>query len=593
MKAAALLLTFQFSVFSLTSCQDFFDTDSTHIVNVEDAQLLDASDTIYSMIGVLNKMQAIADRTVLLGEVRGDLMNINANTSSDLRDVALFQVGDSNKYNSPRDYYAIINMCNLYISKADTTLEDSHGKSLFLNEYAAIKAIRAWTYLQLVTTYGSVPFVPEPILTKEEGERDYPRKDIQGICDYFLNEDGLQQLAAMDEVTYPWYGDIKGTPSQLFYIPLYVILGDLNLWAGNYLDAAKCYYSYLDTRNKSTSEGYPLTSNIVQWKSSTAASDNWSNMLVTESTAKYAEVISVIPMDSIESEGYYSELRGLTNSSYSDDYEVSLVPSDYLKALSRSQTNVRYDETSEKYNTVAASTDEYQGDLRLPVEYTLTTGAYTDNSGKKIDGQRIGKFRTSFGNIHIYRRGLVYLRLAEALNRAGYPRFAYAILATGVDNSFIKKNITPYYRNDSTMLVSNFAFPDTRYSVMKPDSVYTVSQMNHGMVGIHERGCGWTGWVSGAYDMPYNSNITDSLQQIAWQQEQVEDMIVDEEALECAFEGYRYYDLLRVALRRFADDPSYLSKKIQNRNNGLATGIKADLTDKNNWFIKWKGQIGY
>jgi hypothetical protein len=90
--------------------------------------------------------------------------------------------------------------------------------------------------------------------------------------------------------------------------------------------------------------------------------------------------------------------------------------------------------------------------------------------------------------------------------------------------------------------------------------------------------------------MPYNPNITDSLQQIAWQQDQVEEMIIDEEALEFAFEGYRYYDLLRVALRR--NDPSWLAKKIQGRNGTAPSGVSADLTDKNNWFLHWKGRIG-
>ena len=62
-----------------------------------------------------------------------------------------------------------------------------------------------------------------------------------------------------------------------------------------------------------------------------------------------------------------------------------------------------------------------------------------------------------------------------------------------------------------------------------------------------------------------------------------------EEALEMSFEGYRFYDLMRVALRR--GDPSYLANKIKERDvNG---DIKVDLTDKSNWYLKWNNQIGY
>ena len=91
-------------------------------------------------------MQTIADRTILLGELRGDLVSVTDAADADLRNIANFNIGDDNKYNNPKDYYAIINNCNFYIAKADTTVKDNRGNSLFKREYAAIKAFRAWTY---------------------------------------------------------------------------------------------------------------------------------------------------------------------------------------------------------------------------------------------------------------------------------------------------------------------------------------------------------------------------------------------------------------------------------------------------------------
>ena len=96
----------------LSSCSDFFDQDSTYIIDAEKDHLNNATDTIYSLTGILNKVQAIADRTILLGEARGDLMTVTDATSADLRAVANFNIGDDNMYNNPLDYYAIINNCN-------------------------------------------------------------------------------------------------------------------------------------------------------------------------------------------------------------------------------------------------------------------------------------------------------------------------------------------------------------------------------------------------------------------------------------------------------------------------------------------------
>ena len=91
------------------SCEDMLTQDSDNVIYADNEHLIDATDTIYSVTGIINKLQNIADRTVLLGELRGDLVDVTSATSSDLRDVALFNVGDSNIYNSPKDYYSVIN----------------------------------------------------------------------------------------------------------------------------------------------------------------------------------------------------------------------------------------------------------------------------------------------------------------------------------------------------------------------------------------------------------------------------------------------------------------------------------------------------
>lgn len=570
-----------------TSCGDFLEQDSEQVIYANKGHLGSASDTIYSVTGIMNKMQVLADRTILLGELRGDLMDVNSNTTAELREIANFNISDNNKYNSPRDYYAVINNCNYFIAKVDTAMRNNRNEHIFLKEYAAVKAFRAWTYLQLVMNYGSVPFVTTPILTKEDGDRKYETKDIREVCEYLIND-----IAPLAEIETPNYGSIRNTDSRLFFFPIYVLLGDLNLWAGHYKEAALAYYMYLSTRNGSNS-AYPIGTNATQWYNKsgrwTTTINSWTSpSFYSETKDSYSELITMIPGDSIQAEGNYSLLRDIFNSSYNNNYKVQAVPSKRIQEISAAQ---KYCDLSSSNNpTYAPEGLNYlrSGDLRLSSLWiSISTGSTAYKDGKLLEDYSVLS-KYSSRNVHIYRRTMVYLRLAEALNRAGYPIFAFKILSSGVNNKVIEEEVIPHYSADSTWL-RKFDFPNLKYVLRTTNGL-----SSENTIGIHSHGCGWTEYNE-FYTLPDDSTITDSIARRDYQIDKVEDLIMDEEALEFAFEGHRFYDLMRVALRR--NDPSYLANKVYERrgkNNveEVKSLIKSNLTDTRTWYLNWNDKIG-
>ena len=101
--------------------------------------------------------------------------------------------------------------------------------------------------------------------------------------------------------------------------------------------------------------------------------------------------------------------------------------------------------------------------------------------------------------------------------------------------------------------------------------------------GVHSRGSG-SAECDTLYVIPQPENALATHQDtVNYQIPLIENMIIDEMALEGAFEGYRFYDLMRVALRR--GDPSYLAAPIARRNGEIDNALLQLLMEPKNWYL--------
>ncbi len=549
-------------VLLLASCSDILDTSSELVEFQEDNTLDHPTDSVYSVMGIVNRMQLIADRSVLLGEIRSDLVTPTEAASADLKRLAAFDFAEPNKYCQVSDYYAVINNCNYYLANVDTTLQ-RRGRTLFRYEYAAVKAFRAWTYLELVKNYGQVPLVTEPVMTEREAEEALTKRvaTIKEVCDYFIAD-----LTPYALVELPQYGEINSYTSTEFFIPMRALLGDLCLWAGRYQEAARWYHDYLNDKERFITLN---SSNRVRWTSVTdfqRPSDAYST--------QGNEVISRIPMEQRVFDGIVSDLLNVFSSTRENNYFFQVTPSAGMRQLSADQVYCMEYKTETTTDTVyvprSGFTDNILvGDLRLSSNYKKTSqGGQDEYSEYSTLRQTIGKHTAN--SITTYRRTMVYLRYAEALNRSGLPQSAFAVLKYGLCAENNRTHIDSLEQVAAGDLIT---FDETAFT-------------RETVIGIHSIGSG-DSECNAYYDMPQPSTPLASRQDtIAYQIPLVEDRIVTEMALEGAFEGYRFYDLMRIALRR--GDPSYLADPVSRRNGTSDPAVRALLMDTSNWYLPLK-----
>ncbi len=549
-------------VLLLSSCSDILDTSSELVEFQEDNTLDHPTDSVYSVMGIVNRMQLIADRSVLLGEIRSDLVTPTEAASADLKRLAAFDFAEPNKYCQVSDYYAVINNCNYYLANVDTTLQ-RRGRTLFRYEYAAVKAFRAWTYLELVKNYGQVPLVTEPVMTEREAEEALTKHvaTIKEVCDYFIAD-----LTPYALVELPQYGEINSYTSTEFFIPMRALLGDLCLWAGRYQEAARWYHDYLNDKERFITLN---SSNRVRWTSVTdfqRPSDAYST--------QGNEVISRIPMEQRVFDGIVSDLLNVFSSTRENNYFFQVTPSAGMRQLSADQVYCMEYKTETTTDTVyvprSGFTDNILvGDLRLSSNYKKTSqGGQDEYSEYSTLRQTIGKHTAN--SITTYRRTMVYLRYAEALNRSGLPQSAFAVLKYGLCAENNRTHIDSLEQVAAGDLIT---FDETAFT-------------RETVIGIHSIGSG-DSECNAYYDMPQPSTPLATRQDtIAYQIPLVEDRIVTEMALEGAFEGYRFYDLMRIALRR--GDPSYLADPVSRRNGTSDPAVRALLMDTSNWYLPLK-----
>ena len=126
------------TLFSTQSCEDMLTVDTG------DKSYTSANDTLYSYLGILKGLQNVAERQVILNEVRGDLISSTEYVTDTLYAISNFDDPQDGSCSMIKisDYYNIINNCNFYISNCDTNTVKANIKYMIPTYESCVYDIR-------------------------------------------------------------------------------------------------------------------------------------------------------------------------------------------------------------------------------------------------------------------------------------------------------------------------------------------------------------------------------------------------------------------------------------------------------------------
>lgn len=545
-----------------SSCEDIMSTDTNRYLLADENQINSANDTVYSVVGILQKVQQLADKYVLLGELRGDLLDVSDKADLSLRELSEFSGNLANsEYANPKDYYAVINNCNYFIKHANVDLKTPKNTTYqpFAREVAAVKTIRAWTYLQLVLNYGKAYYTDEPFNDIKQTLTELPEYNQIQMFDTLISQITALRPNENYNLTFPGFA---GSARYLFINPLF-LLGDLHLWRASLnhsisdYEYAATYYAYLIKKG-------PLPYTIpeemrVYWQEDTYNiwTDSWSLNITSPGNR---EIISSITMADNASVGTATVLPSLA-------YERILIPSKYLDNLFATQQYC--------FVTSSTATPKYSlGDLRGRASY----GSKLINDEQNYTVGNLEKYikKYIFKNIVLARASTLYLRYAEAVNRAGKPNLAFAVLKYGLNSTTL--SATPDASKPNVRYVPASEIADNKEYVNLFINEIALFKSN---IGIHSRGSG---------NSSYNANfIIPDASKLATRNDTinfVENAICDELALENAFEGNRFHDLMRMSNNR--SKPSFIAEKVAEKHPNDKQRYIDLLSDSKNWYLPMK-----
>lgn len=611
-KYSAIVVAFLALVFAFTSCKDFMNPEQE--VNITRDKLFDDWYEYRSAeMGLYGLQQNLVEQIVILGDLRSDMLTVTENADADMIEINNFNISKENKYASPTNFFKLISATNKFIR----VLEENHpevtdSKSPVSNYdrlYGEALCMRAWAYFNAVRIYGKVPFIHESLTTIEEVEnfldsnepyvdsvdiifardgyyndtiyqnpvtleKQYYDQDL--IIDYFTNE--LEtKVKAVGVNHYIDNNDNTWEVTIWNQFAMDALLGQMFLTQGDLRKAA----TYFEKITKFTSDNYRYQLDA------SFSFNNWRNIYVGIDNREH-----IFTLWFNKANFQQNNLQKIFDPREPHQYMLKPTRQAVLKwetIWDNYTLNVNNATPSRtRLNQKGMPGDFYRG---YGVSYAYTVNGVPIQPGQ-IQGALYLKSEDDFRTANLITAGADTVVWKYSFHKNVFDQDANFIVYRAAGIHLWLAEVYTWWAFERSGGVSTFT---TRaLDIVNDGRHYDISQ-NREQMGVRGR-VGFAdqfdkmnvGNINYVHD-PFNNKVIDYIDltgSLEAKQLYLEEQLLEERARELAFEGERFYDLMRVAKRR--NDPSFLAEIVsQKYPEGKREEIYNLLLDENNWYINY------
>jgi starch-binding outer membrane protein, SusD/RagB family len=594
------------------SCKDFFEPDQE--INITEDKLFDDWYEYRSVaMGMYGLQQRLVEQLLILGELRGDLLTITENADAEMVEIYNFNPSRENKYTSPTNFFKLISATNNFIKvlqhERPEVMDPKSPVTNYDRLYGEALCMRAWAYFNAVRIYGKVPFIHESLTS------------IAEIEDYLNSSDTYIDSVAIVYSKDGYYNDtISNQPIELEkkYFDQHLVID--------------YFTNELERKVKAVGVNHYINNNDISWEvtiwNTHAMNALLGHMYLTDGdlakAAHYFEKIIYLSSDNYR----YQLDQSFANWSWRNifsgiDSREHIYTLWFNKSYFQQNDFQMFFEPRNPHRYMLKPTRQAVLNWETIWDnYTMSINQSQPWRTRIINKGMPGDFWRGYGLSYTYLRdgepipemmirGMLYLKSENDLRTASlitegadtvvwkyswnkdvYDMDPNYIIYRAAGIHLLLAEVYTYWAFDRNGII--LTFTSNAVNIVNNGANYSAAG-NREQLGVRGR-VGFGGATDGirvgninyVHD-PFTNEVIDYIDltgNFIGLQELLEEKVIEEKARELAFEGERFYDLMRVAKRR--NDPAFLAERVAAKYPaGQREQIYNLLLDENNWYINY------